>query len=185
MGFALLHDSAVAHHVAENNRCEPPLSVGGRVRQVLRFRSCSLYSTGCPSSHLKRLRRSVTVRVFWRRKHGRCYSGYEALVKRNAFSCYTVADNVFGNDDDLRHNLEDRTVLLVDDGIFLLDGERNASPTTLWSLRIRASRFFPSDRSASGVVDIMRQSIKAENSLSEDETRCNKRKIDGNPPSVI
>jgi hypothetical protein len=31
----------------------------------------------------------------------------------------------------------------------------------------------------------MRQSIKAHNNLYEDETRCNKRKIDGNPPSVI
>ena len=53
-------------------------------------------------------------------------SGYEAPVKRNAFSCYTVADNVFGNDDDLGHNLEDRTVLLVDDDIFLLD--ENVTP---------------------------------------------------------
>jgi hypothetical protein len=37
------------------------------------------------------------------------------------FSCYTVADNVSGHDDDLRHDLEDGTVHFIDNHIFLLE----------------------------------------------------------------
>jgi hypothetical protein len=46
LGFALLHQAAIAYHIAENDRCEPPLAQGDVVRQFLQLRSCSVHPSG-------------------------------------------------------------------------------------------------------------------------------------------